>query len=71
MNYKNINPVILIPAYKPDEKLINVVKELIDKGEKAVSYTHLNRSIRNRRTVVSANRPCHTSRNRNNHKLRI
>ncbi|WP_290776388.1 bifunctional glycosyltransferase family 2/GtrA family protein [Anaerofustis sp.] len=36
MNYKNINPVILIPAYKPDEKLINVVKELIDKGEKVL-----------------------------------
>ncbi|MGO5359263.1 glycosyltransferase [Anaerofustis sp. LCP19S3_F7] len=34
MKYENINPVILIPAYKPDKKLIGVVKELIEHDEK-------------------------------------
>ena len=34
MKYKNINPIVLIPAYMPDEKLIKVIKELIKNDEK-------------------------------------
>lgn len=34
MKYKNINPIVLIPAYMPDKKLIGVVKELLENDEK-------------------------------------
>ena len=36
MKYKNIHPVILIPAYKPDNKLIGVVEELIKQSQKVL-----------------------------------